>query len=377
MLSPTEFNVIIFLILTTAWIYFFRLKSKTRKIQVLKNCKWKGKRFVVICNQFGGKRAGRAIAENIVRPMCDANEVSTDIMYTEYHKHAVDIGATLDFSKYDGIVVVSGDGLVHELLNGIASRSPSRFYETLPSLPPIAVVPGGTCNGLATSLTASEPHAAICKILEGSRQLIDVYHAVSPNGTLDVWDVHGCAWAMLSEADEVLGKIRWVPHILREPLAALYLIAKKRVYSGTLYFNAVEMDETTRKKSRYNDFSVIPVVKDGPYKGYRVIEGEFIMLAVMNTDFASFDMKLTPAACATDGCVDVVIMRGHASRLDVLLAFLNMERGDHAGMPGVELYKVSSLTLRRSDGNINVSGEIYPTADINVTIFQTAIPFIF
>lgn len=368
-----------------AGILFFRMSSTENRIEIslLENCKWKGKHFAVICNQFGGKRNGRVIVDTIVRPLCEANGVSVDVMYTEHHKHAAEMAARIDLKKYDGIIIVSGDGLIHEFLNGLATKTNSSddFIELLKTLPPIGVVPGGTCNGLATSITSSDPHNAMCKILQGSRQMIDVYHVESVDSEvpapMNVWDVHGCAWALLSEADEVLGKIRWIPHILREPLAAAYLIAKKRVYCGTLYLKPFDMDATIRKLNDYGDYEVLPLVSDGPYAGHRVINGQFLMFAAMNTHYASFDMKLTPRANATDGCVDIMLMRGESSRWDALHAFLCMEDGAHARHPRVELYKVTSFTLIRTEGNINVSGEIYPSDDVTITPVNKAVPFIF
>ncbi|CAM9318209.1 unnamed protein product, partial [Ectocarpus fasciculatus] len=316
-----------------------------------------GKTFVVICNQFGGKKTGREIVENIVKPLCIANGVKVEVQYTERHKHAVEIGAHLDIEKYDAIVIVSGDGLIHEFLNGVAREKDSvSALKKFATLPPIGLVPGGTCNGAATSLLSSDPYEAMCTILKGSRNLIDIYRVSNAEGglvsdcKLNAWDIHGCAWAMLSEADEVLGKIRWVPHMLREPLAAIYLIAKKKVYRIS---SATQIQRCT----------VVARSVDWAHKGYHVIDGDFIMIAAMNMPYASYDMKLTPAAFHSDGCIDIVLMRGGCSRLDVLRAFLSMGDGSHAGAPGVELYKATSFTLKRNEGNINISGEIYPSTD--------------
>lgn len=51
-----------------------------------------------------------------------------------------------DLSKYRGIVVVSGDGLIHEIINGILSRSDWRTSITTP----IGQIPAGSANGLAS-----------------------------------------------------------------------------------------------------------------------------------------------------------------------------------------------------------------------------------
>lgn len=51
-------------------------------------------------------------------------------------------------SKFDGIVVISGDGLLFEIINGIMKRSD---WQSLIKIP-IGIIPGGSGNGLAHSI---------------------------------------------------------------------------------------------------------------------------------------------------------------------------------------------------------------------------------
>lgn len=62
---------------------------------------------------------------------------------------------TADLSDYRGIVAVSGDGLVYEIFNGLATRADAK--EAIKT--PVAQIPGGSANALACSLSyiANEP----------------------------------------------------------------------------------------------------------------------------------------------------------------------------------------------------------------------------
>lgn len=53
-----------------------------------------------------------------------------------------------DLKNYRGIVVVSGDGLIHEIINGIMSRADWREAIQIP----IGQIPAGSANGLASSV---------------------------------------------------------------------------------------------------------------------------------------------------------------------------------------------------------------------------------
>jgi diacylglycerol kinase family enzyme len=57
---------------------------------------------------------------------------------TEYSSHAKDIIKDLDLKSYDAIVTVSGDGIIHEVINGLLSRSDALEIDI-----PIGVIPSG------------------------------------------------------------------------------------------------------------------------------------------------------------------------------------------------------------------------------------------
>lgn len=66
---------------------------------------------------------------------------------TTHHGHAHDIAKDLA-TNYDAVVAVSGDGLVHEVLNGFAEHAdPIKAFSI-----PVAPIPTGSGNGLSLNL---------------------------------------------------------------------------------------------------------------------------------------------------------------------------------------------------------------------------------
>jgi sphingosine kinase len=59
---------------------------------------------------------------------------------TKYQLHAKEIVRSMDVSKYDGIVCVSGDGILVEVVNGLLERED---WKTAIKLP-IGMVPAGS-----------------------------------------------------------------------------------------------------------------------------------------------------------------------------------------------------------------------------------------
>lgn len=70
---------------------------------------------------------------------------------TTHGKHATEIVKEISLD-YDAIVTLSGDGLIHEVLNGLAQHAQSKEAFNIP----IAPVPTGTGNGTSLNLLGVE-----------------------------------------------------------------------------------------------------------------------------------------------------------------------------------------------------------------------------
>lgn len=68
---------------------------------------------------------------------------------TEHQGHAIQIAKELDIHAYDAVVTVSGDGVIHEVMNGFLQRPDAR--EAMKSVS-LGIIPGGTGNALIISL---------------------------------------------------------------------------------------------------------------------------------------------------------------------------------------------------------------------------------
>lgn len=106
------------------------------------------KRLFILVNPFGGKKSGRKIFHSEVKPLLVAAGIlytvqgwwiskylslsrfvlltvitnllsSALVSETEYQLHAQEIAYSVDLLKYDGIVCVSGDGILVEVSNCI------------------------------------------------------------------------------------------------------------------------------------------------------------------------------------------------------------------------------------------------------------------
>lgn len=83
---------------------------------------WRGKRVLIMVNPYGGNKTSRKGVQKVVQPMFDKAGIKYDVVDTTHAGHAKELVAKLKLSQYEAIIVVSGDGMFHELINGLAER---------------------------------------------------------------------------------------------------------------------------------------------------------------------------------------------------------------------------------------------------------------
>ncbi|KAG0315013.1 Sphingosine kinase 1 [Dissophora globulifera] len=107
----------------------------------------KPRRILVLVNPNGGVGKAKSISDTVVKPMLQHSGLIVNEQYTEYGRHAVDIAHKVDVSNIDTLAVVSGDGVLHEVINGLLTRPDWDRARRLP----IAIIPAGSGNAIATS----------------------------------------------------------------------------------------------------------------------------------------------------------------------------------------------------------------------------------
>ncbi len=80
------------------------------------------KRVKVLINPVGGPGKAKQLFESRARPILEAAGCKLDITITTHRLHGLEIARDLQVEDYDAVGIVSGDGLLHEMLNGFATR---------------------------------------------------------------------------------------------------------------------------------------------------------------------------------------------------------------------------------------------------------------
>uniref|UniRef100_A0A915AE40 DAGKc domain-containing protein n=3 Tax=Parascaris univalens TaxID=6257 RepID=A0A915AE40_PARUN len=115
------------------------------------------RKILVIVNPFSGQKKALKMWKDETEPIFIAAQLDYEVVLTERVGHATEIARNVCLNDYDGIAIVSGDGLVLEVIEGFLMRA-----DRIRALKmPIAHIPGGTSNGLAAAVCfqCNEPFA--------------------------------------------------------------------------------------------------------------------------------------------------------------------------------------------------------------------------
>lgn len=366
-------------------LFEHQLPLWTQKLQQYIDSLGRPKTLFVFVNPYGGKKSASKIFVQDVKPMLEDANVEYTVQETKHRGHAKEIAQTLDLSKYDGIVCVSGDGILVEVVNGLLHR---KDWKTAIRMP-LGVVPAGTGNGMAKSLLDSvgepcTPINAILSIIRGHKRSLDVA-TISQVGTR-FFSVLMLAWGLIADIDIESERYRWLGN------ARIDLYAMKRIFSLRKYNGRIRFIPAPGYEAQGDaivgddDFSGEIVSKkncpdEGPEKsqqyGYqgsdidlknlewKKIEGPFVSIWLHNVPWGSEDAMAAPDAKFSDGYLDLIMIKD-CPRLSLLSLMTKMNNGGHVKSPYVTYLKVKAFILepgRQSndpdkEGIIDVDGEV-------------------
>jgi sphingosine kinase len=249
----------------------------------------------------------------------------------------------LDITKYDAVVTVSGDGLIHEIMNGFMKRSDAGNALKKVS---IGIIPCGTNNSYIISCLGEkrgfDPTFAALQIVKGRPMAIDLCSIA--------YDDHRY-FSFLSQnygttayADLATEHLRWMGDA-RTVIGLLKEIFARNSYNIQAAVQVVESDkETIRanyKKSlnaeawfpvnelEGNVVDTIPDLSEPVPDDWMVIDGEISYFLASKVPLLARGMLSHPFALPNDGTIDLMMVRGCPSISKQLDVFNKVEKGQH------------------------------------------------
>jgi len=285
------------------------------------------KKFYLIVNPAGGTKKGLDILDK-VKPLFQEANAELTILYTDYAGHAKDLANELDYSGYDGLCAIGGDGTMFEMVNGMLKRDDQ---DTIP----LGLITGGTGNAFMHDVDCLDPLEAASRILKGTVRQIDIAKVNAKNKLYYSFNIIG--WGLVTDAGYLAEKLRWLGGMRYDVAAILEVLMGKRRIAQLLMDN-------------------------------EVIEDDFVFIIACNTIHTGKAMRIAPRSRLDDGKIDLVIVR-KSSKIKLLKLFPKLFSGEHIKSPLVEYRQVEKFSvIPKEDSSLNIDGELIGNTPIDVTM---------
>lgn len=427
--------------------------------------------YLVIVNPKSGPGRSLEIFLHRVRPILAEADISHLLLVTERQNHARDFIKGLSLKQWSGILIISGDGLLYEVYNGLMERPDWELAVKIP----IGIIPGGSGNGLARTIShvAGEPYvsdpilASTLGIAKGRVSPLDLMRVETPSGPLYSFLTVG--WGIMADIDIESEKLRAIGEI-RFTLWAFWRVLNLRTYHGRISYlpatdklkseNGVspqpQNGSASSPKPKHSlsgmgfsefcsrneqgrrlrrsvsspeggqancpdplpddgklgspDQQTSPDVAEGmladlelvadsmvdrvpgpktpeptlaPPEGFPALtdpvpdtwtveEGRFIICYSSLLSHLGTNLYFAPEARLDDGIAWLLLIRGDASRIQVLNYFKAQEAGQHVDLPFVRLIPVRAFRLEAfTDSTIVVDGEVVKTKILQARVLPS------
>ncbi|XP_043090968.1 sphingosine kinase 1 isoform X2 [Puntigrus tetrazona] len=326
---------------------------------------------MVLVNPQSGRGQAVALYNGHIQRMLTEADIPHELFITERQNHARDLVRSADLTQWDALVILSGDGLLFEVVNGLMDRQDwERAIQT-----PLGILPGGSGNALAASVhhyTRAPPVCGedlltscgflLCKGVVSKLDLISIH--LSSGARL--FSFLSLAWGFVADVDIESEQFRQIG-ALRFILGTLLRLASLRVYQGKLAFLPAENEcgsdpgSFSPADSRLPDHLLAPLEQPVPQDWTLVEEREFVLVLAMFQSHLSEDLLAAPAARADDGLIHLFYVTEGISRTMLLRLFRAMQSGTHldCGCAHLVYRRVRALRLEplSAAGIVTVDGE--------------------
>lgn len=285
-----------------------------------------------IINPLAGGKKGKKIrrATEIIENILKARNTEYRFHYTEYPKHATEIAKDLNEKGATDIIVVGGDGTLHEVINGITDFSASA----------IGLIPCGTGNDFAAAANIPENvTAALDVILDGEARFTDYMQTPTVRGI----NVIGMGIDV-----EVLKK---------------YERAKRKTkltYTLCLIKSLLSF--------KYSEFDVID--ERGEKTAYRSM-----IACVANGYRYGGGIAICPPAKPFDNTLDFVAMK-EMNKIKLIGGFLKLKKGKILSLPQAVHFTMKKINvIPKGEYTVQVDGQLYENIPFEISVVSDKMRF--
>lgn len=289
-------------------------------------------KLLLLINPKAGRNKGEQVA-NQAGKMFQQKGIQTELCFSEYAGHTVELARENATGDFDGIVAVGGDGTLFEIINGMIKADPS-----LPL--PLGIIPVGTGNSFSKDLNITGLESAVDKICSSNTRKVDLGYFDCDAGSYYFINLLG--FGFVADVAHKAGSYK--------QYGALSYVIGVFVITMNLQSYQLELTIDGKKYERENCF-----------------------VEICNSTKTGGEMIMAPDAKIDDGLFDVIVLN-RISKTGLLRAFPKIFRGTHLALPEIEVFKAAEVKAVTNIPKIlTPDGEIFGHTPIDVKIFPKKI----
>jgi len=271
--------------------------------------------YIFIVNPTSGSGKGKKKYHQISKSK-HFSQIDSRCFFTAYSGHAEEIAQRLrtDFSEpVTCVIVIAGDGTMHEVLNGLGSSSYS-----------VAYIPAGSGNDFARGCQINgSPVKIFERIINDSRSQPYWLGTFHTNHSRDRYFINNIGFGFDAEISETVNRSVYKKMLNKVGLGKIsYIIALILVLL------------------RYKPMN-LEITADGRR---RKLRGCW-MLTITNHPYYGGGMKIIPGAVIQPGKLPVLVIHS-ISKWKVLALFMTVFTGKHVRFKEVELFQAERLEIK-------------------------------
>lgn len=285
----------------------------------------------------GGRtlRVWRQVSDRLIRHFG-----ALTLHFTEKQHHATELAKEVATQDFDRLIVVGGDGTLHEVVNGLFDRDKPLFKKGFQ----VGIINGGRgCDFVKSVGLDKEPNDLLRASVGVHSRLIDVGRV-----QLDDRVVYYLNSSTFGLGGEVARSVQ-SGNTLLPPTAMYFSAVVKKVLSAKAQKIKVELDGH--------------VIYDGPAHNAFFCNGKY----------SGGGMLWAPKGKLDDGLLDVILIRD-LSRTQLLTLAPRLFTGTLSSVPGISLYtaKEAKLTAQKKLW-LELDGEAYQTQSVGYSVLDKAL----
>lgn len=353
-----------------------RLGTFLQVVSGLLNPAGKRRRILIFVNPHSGRKLASKILQREVLPVLrSAPSIDIEVLETLRPMHAWEYCQNLlPESCFDIIASCSGDGLLHEIVNGLCLNPRTReLFERCSVVP----IPGGTSNALAACLHIFKPMDAAVTILRGVPQAVDLLEFRSRSSHPSDGNLHHQAQnedrrnlstdggaasvppprygflmasvGFISDCDLGTEDLRWMGGLRNTVGALKFIRLKKRVPVRVRYIPATV----------------------GAAEEVDCGEQCYFMLVVCNLPYIADNTLMSPYSKLRSETMQLLMVED-MSRAELLKLFGVIEKGNHLPHPRCQSVEVKQVSIELNpasfDSYVDFDGELMPKETFTVAV---------